>query len=93
MVVSLTHKEFCSSVNLRSGSIFISRLDVNGRNRKTTIISATTKLVQLTFSCLMPLRVFNFKEIYLFYKQMLQLHFWSGVKISFAHFTTVSRAS
>ena len=93
MVISLTHEESCSSVNLRSGSIFISRLDVNGRNRKTTIISATTKLVQLTFYCSMRLRGFNFKEIYFFYKQMLQMLFWSGVKISFAPFTTVPLAS
>ena len=41
----------------------------------------------------MRLRGFNFKEIYFFYKQMLQMLFWSGVKISFAHFTTVPPAS
>ena len=33
------------------------------------------------------------KRFTFLYKQMLQLLFWSGVKISFAHFTTAPQAS
>ena len=42
------------------------RLDVNERNRYTTIIIATTKRVQLTSYCSRRLRGFNFKKIYFF---------------------------
>ena len=53
LAFELRNSHVCGSVNLRSGSVFISRLDVNGLNRKTAIVGTTIIPVQSTSYCSM----------------------------------------
>ena len=95
MVISLTQAESCV---LFADQALFSILE--RKYQMKMIVLGKLLLLLLPQKCtrnqLLLLHVFNrikdLREL-LFYKQMLQLPFWNGAKVSCAHSTTVPRAS